>query len=207
MELALTDFREIQKNFADIMYRKPVTQGSTFFCEACYKTGRTGKKILFKTPRLKIIQRVRKNGKSYSFAVSFCDRDIDDDIQEFFDCVKGIDDDFKENKYGPLRRDYQLFEPKSKALFRQSLMRKTPNHSYYMRVKLLEKKTMSDVRDIRCKRPTSKCPWVRLGMSQISGGAKVSKIARGHNSTQMNPHIFSTTALGRKSRDLKVQKN
>ena len=62
------------------------------------------------------------------------------------------------------------------------------------------------------------CPWPRLGMSLVQvghvpgpgwailRGPKIRKIAQGHNSTHMRAQNFSTTAPGRKSRDLQVSK-
>ena len=66
--------------------------------------------------------------------------------------------------------------------------------------------------------PDWACQWSRLGMSLVQvghvpgpgwtllRGPKIPKIARGHNSTHTRAQNFSTTAPGRKFRDLQVPK-
>jgi hypothetical protein len=141
--MELIDYNKITSNIDHIIFRKPIFNANTWFCEVRYKPKNIGKKILTKTPRMKIIQKTKRVGKSFSFAISFCDRDINDDIQSYFDFVKKIDDTVVKN-FTSLNRNYRLFEPKAHVNYRHSLLRKSPNHSFYMRIKLMEKINISN---------------------------------------------------------------
>ncbi len=140
--MELTDFRKIASDTEHILYRKPIIKNNVWFCEAFYKPDKIGKKILVRTPRMKVTGKIRKCKKGHMFAVSFSDRDIDDDIQDFYEFILKLDAKFK-IKFNDLNKTYRLFEPKDEIKYR-SLKRKTSRHSYYMNIKLLETDTDPD---------------------------------------------------------------
>ncbi len=143
--MELLDFNSIIGHKDHIIFRKPVNEGNQWFSEAIYKNSRLGKKLITRTPRMKIFYSAKKIGESTTFCISFCDRDINDDVQDYYKFVNFIDKT-SEEKFVELNREYKI-TGKGQVTLKHSLCRKSRNHSYYMKVKLLEETNQDKDKD------------------------------------------------------------
>lgn len=121
----------------DIIFRSPICSCSPdghnkiFIETLCYHNCR----IIVQPPRMKIAYGIKKYKDGYSYCISFADNDIDPEIDSFYQFVQLYDEMIV--KY---LETSPVLEKIDAPVYHQSLMQKTENHSYYMRIKILTEK-------------------------------------------------------------------
>jgi len=121
----------------NIIFRKPVAFVEGWFSNIWYKTGRCSEKLIIKTPRLRIVYSAKKFETSYCYCVSLANCDIDDDISDFFKFINNCDQ-AAIRAFKKYKEDWNI--GMSKITYKSALTRKSAEHDYYFKIKLLQEK-------------------------------------------------------------------
>lgn len=137
----LFDFNSFDSKFLFIRESVALTEGS-HIAEIWYKPDKKAYRPIFKTPRLPVKYSCRKfDSGTYGYCVSDRDRDVDDDIEEFFQLVGKIDKKV-------CSKFRQVHDKKTKFL---SSLSKTRGKDRVLKLKLIKEKRedepLSTIRD------------------------------------------------------------
>lgn len=131
-------------NTENIILRKPVPYDDGWFCAVWYKAGRNSDKLIVRSPRLRVMYGAKKFESSYCYCVSLADRDIDDDVNDFFQFIKKCDTAviavYKKNN-----KEWGILPAGQKIVYKPALTRKTKEHEYYLKLKLIQEKTTQNI--------------------------------------------------------------
>jgi hypothetical protein len=114
---------------------------SPYLSELWYKTPEGGRAVkpVFRCPRLKVQYACRKYMGKYSFCVSLMNRDIDDEIGRFFAFIQNFDSTIM-REYSKNNKTWNMTD--IKRVYRSALCRKSKDHEYYFKVRLLGDSTL-----------------------------------------------------------------
>ena len=114
---------------------------SPYLSELWYKTPDSGRAVkpVFRCPRLKVQYGCRKYMDKYSFCVSLMNRDIDDEIGRFFSFIQSFDSSIM-REYSKNNKAWNMTD--IKRVYRSALCRKSKDHEYYFKVRLLADSTV-----------------------------------------------------------------
>lgn len=148
-----------------IILRQPVKvrDNDIYLSELWYQTtdGRIIRPI-FQTPRLRIMYKAQRfQDGLYSYCVSLHGRDIDPNIEKFFNMVQNID---KQIITQFKQKSSEWILPNIKKTYTSALVRKSDNHEFYLKLKLLEDRDSNILTSImNSDRTPAKCDDIVYG--------------------------------------------
>lgn len=127
-----SDFKTVSTEHFKL--RDPIQlEDGGWLLELWYKKDRRAEKLLVKTPRLKVTYAAKWFNRKCSYCVSLADRDLDDDIQDFWQFVRACDRKLVEQT----SQSQQLSDITETPLIFKPSMTKSKFGKYMMNIRLI----------------------------------------------------------------------